>query len=503
MSEIICPYCCEHFQPTRMVFRLKKSLQENITASSSEEDFIEEDIWSVGGRSSNTKKIVDENLKRYYVNFESVDEKTAEAKASFDAEAIEINFADMMQDITDYNQKMYDEHKFVLELTYKGQRLTERLCPYCHKELVPNAGLYDMKIIAMYGDTNAGKTVYLNILEAVLRGDPRLNTDLSAFHGSMFFQGNDEELKLHDENYNQLLDKHRLLRATEGGHIVKPQVFRYCYKTADKPHEDKNLLIVFRDIPGEDIRSTEKLHRYSFYLKNADGIIVLLDATKLTQVIPFLNTDGNEIGNLNVSQALGNLSDLLTVITGGNKIGTPTAVVLAKADVLGHVLQNDNAKKFDEINDSNANNIHVTHLNRKAIKNLNGNVRNILSNLRETNTIINPVEYCFSDYSYFAVSALGENPKKDEDGQYVLSIKPMRVAEPFYWILSKLNCIPYFHSEKWVSNKGTKEIVNMYYFENERNGIAQQRFEDQKIAHGIKKKFFGPKWNLEERNDSF
>lgn len=497
MSEITCPYCCEHFQPTRMVFRLKKSLQEEETTVN------QDDPWKVGGRSTGTKKKVDENLKRYYMNFESMDEKTAEANASFDAEAIEINFADMMQDITDYNQKMYDEHKFVLELTYKGQRLTQRLCPYCHKELIPNAGLYDMKIIAMYGDTNAGKTVYLNILEAVLRGDPRLNTDLSAFQGSMFYQGNDEELKLHDENYNQLLGEHKLLRATEGGRIVKPQVFRYCYKTADKQNEDKNLLVVFRDIPGEDIRSAEKLHRYSFYLKNADGIIILLDATKLTQVIPFLNTDGNQIGNLNVSQALGNLSDLLTVINGGNKIGTPTAVVLAKADVLGQVLQNDNAKMFGEISNSSANDLHVTHLDRKEIKNLNGCVKTILGNLKETNTIINPVEHCFSDYNYFAISALGENPQKDDEGQYVSSIKPLRVAEPFYWILAKLNYIPYFHSEKWESNKGATKVVKMYYYENERHGIAQKKFEDQKIAHGIKRKFLGPKWKFAERNDSF
>lgn len=497
MSEITCPYCCEHFQPTRMVFRLRKSLKAETPVEG------EDDKWKVGGRSSGAKKIIDENLKRYYMNFESMDEKTADQNASFDAEAIEINFADMMNDISDYNQKMYEEHKFVLELTYKGQRLTQRLCPYCHMELIPNAGLYDMKIIAMYGDTNAGKTVYLNILEAVLRGDPRLNTDISAFQGSMFFQGNDKELELHDKNYNLLLGKHRLPEATKGGIIVKPQVFRYCYKTADKPNEDKNLLIVFRDIPGEDIRSAEKLHRYGFYLKNADGIVVLIDATKLTQVIPYLHADDSQIGNLNVSQALGNLSDLLTVITGGNKINTPTAVVLAKADVLSRVLQNDNAHIFEDINSSNANNIHVSHLDRKEIKKLNGHVKGILGNLHETNTIINPVEYCFSDYSYFAISALGEDPKKDSEGQYVTEIRPMRVAEPLYWILAKLNHIPYFHYEKWVSNRGATEHVKMFYYDKERNGVAQKRFEDQKNAHGIKDKFFGPKWNLADRNDSF
>lgn len=496
MSEITCPYCCNHFQPTRMVFRLKKSLREDTA-----DQMGENDRFAVEGRSSRNKKILDENLKKYYMQYESMEENTAESNSLFDAEAIEINFSDMMQDITDYNQKMYEEQKFVMELTYKGQHLTERLCPFCHKELIPNAGLYDMKIIAMYGDTNAGKTVYLNILEAVLRGDPRLNMDSSAFQGCMFFQGNDEELKLHDENYNQLLGEHKLLKATTSGQVVKPQVFRYSYKTADKPYEDKNLLIVFRDIPGEDVRSADKLRRYGFYLKNADGIIVLLDATKLTQVIPYLNIEKSEIGNLNVSQAIGNLSDLLAVVNGKKKITIPTAVVLAKSDVLEQVLKNDNAKRFDEINSSNANNLHVTYLNRKEIKKVDENVRNILGNLKETNTIVIPVDSCLADYSYFAVSALGEDPEEENGVKRVTNIRPLRVAEPFYWILSKWNCIPYYHSEKWSNGKSVQE-VKMYYFENERNGKAQQHFDTLKIAHGIKKKFFGPKWELKGSNDS-
>lgn len=495
MSEIICPYCCKRFQPTRMVFRLNRSLEENTEEQKTDNQ------WEVAGRSSGNRK-VDVKFKQYLIDFEGVEEREAEVRASFDAETIEINFADMLQDISDYNQAMYDEHKFVLELTYKGQKLNKRLCPECHNELIPNAGLYDMKIIAMYGDTNAGKTVYLNILEAALRGDPRINLEQCAFQGSMFYQGNDQELREHDRHYNLLLGEHKLPKATESGRVVKPQVFRYCYRTADRPAEDKNLLIVFRDIPGEDIRSPEKLHRYGFYLKNSDGIIVMLDATKLTHVIPFLNTDGSQIGNLNVSQALGNLADLLTVINGGNKIGIPTAVVLAKADIFGQVLQGDNAGLYNRINTSDANNIHINYMNRKVVKNLNDNVKNILQNLRETPTILNPVEHCFSDFSYFAVSALGENPVSTGDEKCVTYIRPMRVTEPFYWLLSKLSYIPYYHEEKWENRRVGSKHVKMYYYEKERNGIAQRRLEDQKQAQGIKNGFWGPKWELKECNDS-
>ncbi|MCD7818367.1 MAG: hypothetical protein LUH07_04880 [Lachnospiraceae bacterium] len=494
MSQIICPYCCKRFSPTRMVFRLKHSLQEKPQEE-------QQDQWGMGTRMD--QKIVDEKLKKYYMDIENIDERTAEQYASVDAEAIEINFADMMADITDYNTKLYSEQKFVLELTYKGQRLTERLCPECHNELIPNAGLYDMKIIAMYGDTYAGKTVYLNILEAALGGDPHLNSDACAFQGSMFFQGNDTELEEHDKNYDMLLIDHSLPGATPGGQIVHPQVFRYCYNTADRQNDDKNLLLVFRDIPGEDTKSAEKMKKYAFYLKNADGIIVLLDSSKLTHVVPYLQAEGSSRGKTKVAQAISNLSDLLAAQNGGDRIAIPTAVVLAKADVLEAVPMPEVSEVYHNvINVSDADNKHINYMNRKTIRELDRAVRGILKSLNESATIVNPVDHCFSEYSYFALSALGENPTDQDGVKVVQKLRPFRVAEPFYWLLSKMDCIPYYHVERWRSNKGVERELRMYYYERERKGIAQKRLEDQKNAQGIKNSFFGPKWEMVGQNDA-
>ena len=82
---------------------------------------------------------------------------------------------------------MLDEYGFVTELTYKGQHLTRRLCPHCHNEAVPGAGMYDMKMIGLYGDTFAGKTVFLTVLEALLKGDPRIPSTAAAFTAAWRF----------------------------------------------------------------------------------------------------------------------------------------------------------------------------------------------------------------------------------------------------------------------------------------------------------------------------
>ncbi|MCD8105072.1 MAG: GTPase domain-containing protein [Lachnospiraceae bacterium] len=495
MSEIICPYCCKRFQPTRMVFRLQHTLKE--TAARDAEDKSDE-LFRFTNRT--VDEIIDEELKKYYMETESMPEQTARQQATVNAEAVEIKFADMMGDISDYDEEMYRQNKFVLELTYKGQKLTQRLCPFCHNELIPNAGLYDMKIIAMYGDTNAGKTVYLNILEAALGGNPRLNAQTGAFSGSMFYEGNDEELTEHDKNFRLLIHDHKLPPATPSGTVVKPQTFRYCYTTGDNPRMNKTVLVVFRDIPGEDTRSAGKMKQYSFYLQNADGLILLLDTTRLTQVAPYLGTEDEET---NVSLTIGRLSNLLARVNRGSKIGIPTAVVLAKADVLAEVPLDEIRTLYDGILASD--NKHTSYLDRRVVKDLDKSVREILKSLNESTTVLNPIGNSFSEYSYFALSALGEIPTTVNGEQQVQGLKPFRVTEPFYWLLARMNCIPYLHEEKWQCRKGAKIVneaaIRFYYYEGERNGGAQSRLQNQKNSQGIKDGF-RTKWVCVGQNDS-
>lgn len=508
MSEIICPYCCKRFQPTQMVFRLKHSLDDEQDRTTEEEQE-KKSMWDTPGRKTGRGKVVDEKLKDYYMNFENMTANDAEENALFDAGTIDINFVDMMDDITDYNQKMYSEHQFVLELTYKGQRLTERLCPYCHNQLVPMAGLHEMKIIAMYGATHSGKTVYLNVLEAVLRGDPRLSvSDNCAFQGNMIYQGTDAELLRHNENYNLMMDKRMLPDATKSGMVVRPQVFLYRYKTADKPTEDNSILLVFRDIPGEDTLLSGSLNRYSYYLRKADGIIVMLNAQDLIQVAPKLNNSGSITDKMAVAQALANLENLLAASLGDEKISVPTAVVLAQADVLQYTLSGENQEIFSRIIQvGEKKDSHFSYFNRKIVRNLNSDVKRLLSNLGETSTILNPVDYCFANPQFFAISALGDNPEtiKDETGtdiQIVQQIRPLRAAEPLYWILAKLSCIPYYHVERWRKGQnGPIKEVKFFYYEKERNGLAQKRLEDMKEKQGIKNSLFGAKWERIESND--
>ena len=142
------------------------------------------------------------------------------------------------------------------------------------------------------------------------------------------------------------------------------------------------------------------------------------------------------------------------------------------------------------------------YLDRKKIKKANDTVKRVFEKLGE-NHIMDAVESCFSNYSYFAVSALGENPNMDEEGAQVEKISPWRVTEPFYWLLSKLNYIPYYHCEIWENKKQERKKIELFYYDWERNGSAQKQIADCKEKNKIKEKgFFGSKWKLVEKNDS-
>lgn len=508
MAKVLCPYCCHRFEPSHMVFRLNEAIEENM-----EDEILEEagsDIFGARSRKQkNDKTVRDEKLIHYFREMEHETEKDAEnhAKQISPYGCLDIDFVSMGNDITNYNYEMLEKHNFVMELDYKGRHLDQRVCPNCHNNLIRRAGLFEMKMIAMYGDTNSGKTVYLNILEAMLQGDAALENIGYAFEGQMNFVGSFEEKQEHDERFNLLLRKHELPKATPSGKVVPPQVFEYTYKTAEDKR-DKTIMLIFRDIPGEDCLAEDKLRRYSFYLKNADGIIVLLDTSKLQVAIPYLNA-GDFVNNRQM-ESLNNLSSLLSAIYAEGKINIPAAIVLAKGDLLKEVppIVDKYGEFYQAImGDENANELHQKYLDRRIIDELNKNIMNILNGVNEQR-LMKTVERCFSDFSFFCISALGETPITEhiigtaEEIQKVNSLRPYRVAEPLYWIMAKNNDIPYRYVEKY-RRKDEIKTVQTLYFERERKGIAQQRHKEMMKANGIKTEGIFGKWDLIERTNSF
>jgi len=85
---------------------------------------------------------------------------------------------------------------------------------------------------------------------------------------------------------------------------------------------------------------------------------------------------------------------------------------------------------------------YADYIGMKIQQNINGEIRRFLEKVDMP--FVNALDVYFKDTSYFAVSALGSNPV---DQQINGVISPLRVDEPFIWLLYKLGYIEGSHEQ--------------------------------------------------------
>lgn len=495
MKEIICPYCCKRFMPSAVDFRLERPIEdENGQKDSAQEStggFVNRKSSFTSSSSKKTGLVRDEKLFKYYKDYLQLSDNDAASNAN-QLPAIEL---DMMSPDIRYNVEDYNHFGYVTKIQYKGQTLNQRLCPECHNPVVPNAGKYDMLMISMIGDTNVGKSVYLTVLEQVLKEDK--------FRGNLSFMGTDEERDMYLSNLTKLLNKKETLSATNRVKIP-PMSFLYTYATPDST-EKQYKLIVFCDIAGEDCRQEKTMKKNGYHLAASDGFLFLIDVTRFPGVTHTIE-QGSTIENMYQREIFTAINRFMIADTYENTTKIPAAVVLTKCDVLGEVGRVQSTPEFHDIlNDTRGKDIHPGFVNTSEFQHLNRVVPDMISELGE-NELAQNVEDNFASFNYFVASALGKNPeevKREENGQEVTEnkikgqIKPYRVAEPFYWLLAKNSCIPYYYYEVQTSNRGETKRIEFYYYENEKPSL-NQRIEGARKNLGIRNSLMR-RWTIVEQ----
>ena len=496
MKEIICPYCCKRFMPSAVDFRLDR-VEEDGAAAQRElpqeagSTFVNRKNTTVrGGKGAGLVR--DEKLYQYYKDYLLL----SDTDAASNANKLPFLEVDMMSPDIRYNVEDYNRFGYVTKIEYKGRELNERLCPYCHNTVVPNAGKYDMLMISMIGDTNVGKSVYLTVLEQVLKEDK--------FRGNLTFMGTEEEREIYLSNLTKLLNKKETLSATQRTKIP-PMTFLYTYVTPDS-NEKKYKLIVFCDIAGEDCRQERTMKQNGYHLSASDGFLFLIDVTRFPGVAHTID-QGSTISNMYQREIFTAINRYMIADTYDNTTRIPAAVVLTKCDVLGEVGKIYGTERYHNIlNDQRGSDIHPGYANIKEFDQLNQVVPDMIAELGERELTKN-VEDNFFTYNYFVASALGKSPEAiervEENGNKVVEnrvkgqIMPYRVTEAFYWLLAKANCIPYYYWEILSNHKGETKRIEFFYYENERASLMS-RIEAARRNLGINLNGFMNRWKVEE-----
>jgi hypothetical protein len=484
-KQILCPYCCERFEPALAHFRLNKAVNmtlENTTVLDDEDD---DNSMLMGGRSprSNSssqsqvgsqEKILDQALYTYNVDYLGMNDRDAKNNA------MELPFVefDAFSPDFQYDAKLFNEYGYVNEVVYKTQKLQKRICPHCHNQLIDGAGKYDMIMLSVIGDTNVGKTVFLLILQEMIKQEK--------FNGSLLFMGTDAEKEVYKNNSEQLLRKNTLPKATDRKKVpIMPFLFKFTTSSIHG-NSEKNVIIIFCDIAGEDTREKEALERNGYHLKASSGFLFLMDPLRFERIRH--NVGGTEqVSNWYQKEVVTAIYRFLLANSHDHKSKTPTAIVLTKSDELDSISYfKDDVFKQNLLHDKRGKDLHPGFVDHREIEKIDSGIQKFLIDIGERELC--DAKSMFEHYRFFLCSALGGEPETDplSDTKVVSGgIQPYRITEAFYWIMMENGYIPYRHVEHWKNKKNETKSFELLFYVNEARSSIESRIEEKRKSLGL------------------
>ena len=358
-----------------------------------------------------------------------------------------------------------------------GNRVNHRICPHCHNKLPPSLGVSCNTVISVLGYTQIGKTIYLTSLLNWLE-----RSFANSIRGGWFGFVDDEMDAYQNRQYTKMLNGS--IEATDV-QFVSPIICEIGFSHPDGGNV--STIVSFYDFPGEAANAEmEKIA--ANHIRNASAMMLMFDLTK-TQTFwnehiqdeiekrrremeiaiqkgDALHADRfrNEIEKLEDSMrhpdqiwnsALGEYKPYLTIQQwimqrmlaavggGGAQDPRPVAFTGTKSDEIfngprcrekcnnayGTLRDNEDYKKAGYCYD----------LSRP--ERMDSFVRNYL--LQEDNGLKNYIQSRFSDYHFFAVSAMGQAYVNGERGRELRQLVPAwRVEDPLLWLMYQLGFIP-------------------------------------------------------------
>ena len=293
-------------------------------------------------------------------------------------------------------------------------------------------------VIAVIGAKETGKSHYIAVLIQ------QIYNLYNLFDWSLMAL-DDETMRLYNDRFHRpLYTDRRTIRITmtakSDSEVRKPLLYSLVTTSGRRL---KTVTLAFFDTAGEDMDDEVAMRTINPYIYNASGMILLLDPLQIKnlreQVDASLVAPANGQTNVNmpglantpVGDIINKTSNLIYTkrrIPQTRTIPIPLAVVFSKIDMLKSVL-GDDAPMFQPSRHHGFFNIREFENNDAFIRNWVGEFdRRFMQGTRH-----------FRDTAFFGVSALGGNPAPS--GALPYEPRPIRVIDPFLWILWKNHLI--------------------------------------------------------------
>ena len=311
-----------------------------------------------------------------------------------------------------------------------NERTNKRLCPHCHFELSHDAGQIDDHVIAIIGGREAGKGHYVATLIH------RLEHEVSpAFNSTLRMLGDDTRRRYEDDYRTPLIWQKSLLQPTQSAAVFSQTKTPMVFRLTSKHGAGKRAVnLSFFDSAGEDMQSLDVMSAETRYICNSAGILFLLDSLQIDAVRQQLSPDILPARDIradptHIVERLRELFERQSGLSATTRIKTPVAFVLSKIDALMPIVSPGSALRrtgehFGQFNLADAQSVHTE-------------IRNYLDTWMGSG-FSNRVEMDFANFQFFGVSSLGQTPSTRGELE---TVSPLRVEDPFLWLLFQLGLI--------------------------------------------------------------
>lgn len=455
--KITCPYCFNEFSHAHVHFRAKtgyrskREIEVELGYSKGDAEASEDEkrLAAFELREKYYMAGMSTNLKKYWADFEGVPTEPVNQKNLSSIKPWEYPVLDnrSIHHLLQESDGMVDGCVDLL-----GNETHSRVCPFCNNPLPKGYGKYPIKKIAIVGITNSGKTVYISQLLNIIE-DYAPKVGISAYPKS------DNEYRFIKDN--RIEKGIEVPKPTTTKHLSQPMF--YDISKRDRSGKGETTTIVLYDIAGENCESVRQLEesRFAKFIKQADGIILLIDPAQL-----FSNHDAN-VGKPNlVVNTLHNLG-LESDTKDNNRCKIPIAVTISKSDTQMDILP---YMAQDEVQQTGLDELKrpLIQFNAKYYNQLQSELDNLINNNAAAAALRQALFQEYQKYNWFAICAIGCNIIKitnEETGMpiFVPETVPMpkRIEEPMFWLFKQFGFI------------GTNDKVNLPSYRVERVNTFQ------------------------------
>lgn len=323
-------------------------------------------------------------------------------------------------------------------VTYK------HICGFCHNELPESTLTGKDMIISVVGSRATGKSHFVGVIIKELRDR------MAVSYGGSLEGFADSYQRWQNSFGNSLYNNHMKLELTQSSvqnvenGAYKPLIFKMKLKRKVLFKEViESFTFVFFDTAGEDLNDEDTMSTVNKYICQSAGIIFLLDPMQIPAVVSQLDESTvKRAAAIDYRQAAKS-DDIMTRVSklirndkkmsDTAKINIPVAAVFSKFDAIESIVPKD----CTVLNPS-------PHCGEKLFNmsdwhNVNSEILALLHEW-DASAFISQLETNYSNFSYFAVSALGLNNNPDLSGK-IQSPRPHRIEDPFLWILKENDVI--------------------------------------------------------------